>query len=333
MSTALVLVNRWRRLHRESDVTAFATTDELTTVGLDLVNEAKRDILESRLWPFDIRHDGILQTRASQNGTQASVTNGVATFLLTGFASTADLVGSFVSRIAITEDANYGNTAFRVVDAQVVASNTSGTFEQTWPGTSFVVNADWRSFVYEYEAPSTVRALVSARHQEQPIAVHQIGPEIRFDELYPRPTDTRDDSPQWIAFGGELTQTITTGGTAATPAMRILVYPTPDAGTTIHYSYAYRHPDLAAATDNLTGVDIAVEDLIVRLAYARSMFTAVGNEPALGAVLEREVFLRVEALHRGLRRDPYRRNILRSLDAVTPRLTGFGRLPRNVGSL
>ena len=74
------MVNRFRRKLKWEDVSSFSSTDDLTTVAIDFLNESKRDVLENHEWDFDIRSDGILKTVAAATYTnQVTLTNASAT--------------------------------------------------------------------------------------------------------------------------------------------------------------------------------------------------------------------------------------------------------------
>ena len=100
------------------------------------------------------------------------------------------------------------------------------------------------------------------------------------------------------------------------------------------YSYVYKHATLAAIADTLDNVLESVEDLIGRLAHARLLQSGVVDDTRNGLALERDVFLRADAIHSGMKPDPHRRLILEPHGRTGPGdAVNFGVVPRNAGSL
>ena len=173
MTTALSLVNRIRRLLREEDVTVFLSTDLLSSVLLDLLNESKRDILEERIWDFDKRQDGVLATAAPLTGTDGSFTNANTAFSLASSAPSS-VAGDWSAKIVPTSDASYGDTAFRIVSVATSGGGSSGVLSIAYPGTTIAGSASFTIVFDEYLLPATVRAVTSVRHQESDLRLVEV---------------------------------------------------------------------------------------------------------------------------------------------------------------
>jgi len=99
--TALTIVNRVLRRHRNEDVSAF--TEPLAKVILDAVNESAREIVAERNWPWNVRSDGVLVTKPPITGTTGSVTNGSPGVLLHPYSGVeTSFIGDFVARVMFT---------------------------------------------------------------------------------------------------------------------------------------------------------------------------------------------------------------------------------------
>lgn len=331
MSTALQLVNRVRRQIHEEDTTVF--TDELSKVILDFVNEGIHRILESRTWDFDKRQDNVLKTTASFTGTDATVTNDSTSVTLPNVAIGA-VTGDFVGRIVITDDASYGDTAFRVASAVTSGSDVVLTLATAFPGTTQSATAEYTFLANEYVLPSTIRAVTSVRYQQNDDILAQIGRELGMDWVSLRPHEDISDEVEAAYIGSTLTKTFDSGSASSgETGMGLQLHPTPSSALVLHYGSIYRHADLSATTDTLDDVDAAIEDLIVRWAYAQVMTSGVGNEPQIGTVVMQEVLRDASDLFKGHPRDPFRRRRLLPSFPTHGAIRNFGRLPRNVGSI
>jgi hypothetical protein len=335
VSSALTLVNRVGRLFREED--AAALTETFASQILDLVNEAKREILESMSWQFDQRHDGVVTTAAPITGTATSVSgtavvlSGITTSQIVPSASTAS-----VARIVFTADTAFGDTAFRIVSSADSGGVANLVLATSFPGTVSASTAV--SIVFDEQVlPSTVRAVLSVKHQEGDIELRHLTRNL-LDSVRQRPHESTSNAPTVATVGGTGESTYNSSSASnGTRGTLFTVNPVSSEKLTFDYSYYYRHPDLSASQD-LVNVDPAVEDLIVRLAYARGMQSGIGNEPEVGVALETEILGnsrrpgRARELNAGLRRDALDRIV------ITPRRTyrstyGFGRVPRSVTGL
>ena len=252
--TALQLVNRCRLLRRQPPVTSIATDED--TVTLNVINMAIENILGTRRWPFDLRHDGQLTTVAPFSITDAVVSTAGSTAAAlvntaVGIGNT-NFAGDNVARVLVTGDTEYPNTPFRI-DSHTNASGTNTSVNivlGTTAPKSF--NATGKLIYSEYVLPDTVRSVVRASYQEEEMQLEQVSPVTRFDEWIPN-SGVDDGPPEVLAVGGYDIPTHVTG-TATDPGLRAIIWPVPDDEYVINYSYYYRHPELTDATSTLSGV-------------------------------------------------------------------------------
>lgn len=327
MSTALQLVNRIRRkLRMGPDLSAFSSTDELTNVLLDMLNEGKREVLEHREWDFDIRHDGILKCVKERTYTTGTSVVSLTNIGNTGVDVSATYSGSLRSRVMVTSDATYGDTSFIITNITNTGGNDVYTIGVGWPGSTDGA-ASLKIFASEYILPSTVRDVLSVRHEEGEIALHFLDKSTELDPALPNPNLDSSDQPEAVYVGSTVRNT-TLDGADPSYGLGMMVHPIPSENVVIHYSYRYRHPDLTAATSEIENVPAHVEDLIVDAAVARAQMSGVANDPTLAALNVREVRRRADEAVKMTRPDPGRRRSLRSHDRRATR-DQFGSRPRN----
>ena len=284
--TALQLVNRVRLLRRQETTVDFRSAEDQVT--LNAVNTAINDTLNSKDWEFDLRHDGQLQTRGKLDLTSSFSTEGTFTMsaTLSGLTS-EDVFGDYVVR-AVAGSAAQPDSAFRIERAGTPAGATSSCFVSNLFRESFVSIGDAYLYYTEYMLPDTVKSVVRATYQENDIALEQISPTVRYEELYPTPHNYFGP-PEVVAVGGFDIPTYDNSGSAPDPMLRVAVWPVPDEVYTINYSYYYEHPELVETTDTLVGVpkhivdDIVLSAMsIVKMAwdsdYAAAHFLDVSND-------------------------------------------------------
>lgn len=318
------MVNRVRRQLRHGDTSAF--TDSLSPVLLDLVNAAKNEVHEMFDWDFDIRHDGELRTVARRSYT-GSFTATAASASVTNVGNThaASFVGNFRSRLVLTEDLTAGGTSFAIATATVSGADDAYVLETAFTGTG---GSGLNGFVYvcDYQLPSTVKDVLSVRHEEDEIQVALIDKTLTFDRIMPAPHDTQTDSPEIVYVGGSVESTTASGGTSTT-APGLMVWPVPTTAYLLSYSYRYRHPQLSATTDT-HDAPYAIVDCIVDKAVAKAYRSAVSNDPEMAVQIELDVARRLARLSQLSSPAPQRRTILKSHDRVGGS-TQFGSAPAN----
>lgn len=350
MSTAVQLVNRVRRKLRWGDTATFVAPEDLSI--LDEINGAVATLFEAFDWDCDKRHDGVLLCMGA-----STYTSGMSLALLAteAFGGLASLYGKAseadarlaVLRVAFTESTEFPQTALRVLqgyfDANLLISVL--TLDAQWVGTTLTNTASAQFVANEYGLPSTVRKMISARHQEKNIRLEEVSRSQMFDRAMQRPTETINDDIELIMIGGRCVPTIEAGaGASATPpayvaptAMTsVLLWPTPNTDIRIDYTYLLQRSPMTATTDTLANVDSSIENLVVELAYARCINSYVGDaDPAMGLAIENRVMTMARVLHANQARDPSRRRIIGSLfdDCRIPTRNLFGVPPRNFGSL
>lgn len=276
--TALEFVNRIRRRMRAgSDVSN--VTDEENAVLLDIVNAAIADVLAGKNWEFDLRHDGILNTLATQTLGSVSVTASTFTTDTSDQFDFATFTAAdqHVVRGIIETDGRYSNTAFRITSIEDSGSVQTFRVDGTFPGTvGGGAVSTMKTVAHEFILPASVRAVVSVTHEERPLTLDQVDPTATFDQLVPRPHGTTAH-PEWVGVGGFDVPTRDYTASASDPALRMIVWPLPDAAISLRYSYYVDHARLATATDALIGVPDRVIEDIVRIAHGDAVASVEKN--------------------------------------------------------
>lgn len=274
--TALQMVNRVRLYRRQPETTVISTPEDIVT--LNAINMAIGDILSTRKWEFDLRHDQITTiaridglTVASRPPSSTTPASGNVFFDETVFSQPEDsaLFGSFGMSILIDGSSDYGNTPIRLTSngsATSVGGGFSVIVAFNDPHNGLLDDAACEFHYGEYMLPDTVREIVRASYAEEEMRLVQADPILRYDELFPNP-GSRVGAPEVVAFGGYDIPTYESGATEPEPQQRLAIYPIPDDEYIINYSYYYRHPELTAATDELVGVPPEhVNDIVLQAA-------------------------------------------------------------------
>ncbi len=210
MATALQLVNRVRRLHRFGD--ASNLSDNLSVGLLDRVNNALETVFEERTWQFQIHNDGFINTTPlieSTTGEFVSVTSKQTAFAMSG--SPLNFIDSdpspfgddrLMELVLLTNfitggEVPFSGTSFLVDNGNLNSSadTMNGVFFEPWPGASAI--ATYQFFVRQYILPTTVRSVLSVKHQEQPVQLFFTEEFLDYDQVFPRPWDHTGD-PQFV---------------------------------------------------------------------------------------------------------------------------------------
>lgn len=341
-TTALSLVNWLLKQQRQDEVTSFASVQ--ASALLDLVNEAMRDVLEGWAWKFDERSDVVIRCLPSFTTTTGTVVNGSTSFSIPSFTgnwigkNSPERVDGVVAYIAVTDDDTYGSVAFRVSDCDMSGSTLYGNIEKAFPGTTASGTASILFYGFEYALPSTVRAVISVRDQARTLQLFQCVGQQEFEALIPRPLDNVGSDPSIAVLSGVRTFTSRTTDTTNTGAFTdkadysLTVYPIPGSYKFLNLTYYYRHPELAATTDTISGVPLDIIDSIRWCAYYKSLISGIGNEPDKGFQGLQRLSLALAAKHSSRTVDPFRRRAVRSLDSKTPEAFTGGRLISPYGS-
>ncbi len=287
--TALNLMNRVRLFRRQPQTTVIETDEDAVT--LQSINTAIGDVLDTRKWEFDLRHDGMLTTRAVLDGAEVTVSSAGASSAIfsrvLGVAD-ADLFGDYVVRLRVDGSSTLGNTSIVLKSAARTTSITATVVTKTsFPDTMASLDAELH--YAEYLLPDTVKEVVRVSYQEDRLDLDQVDPVLRYDELFP--SQYQSGPPERVAVGGFDIGTYETGESVPEPKLRMAVWPVPDDEFLLNYSYYYRHPELSSATDTLVGVPPAVvNDIVLRAAstvmmtwdqnYAASHFTDLSRQQA-----------------------------------------------------
>lgn len=267
--TALQLMNRVMTLRHQPEAASYQSTNPEHVVTLNALNIAKEEILGSRKWEFDLRHDGQLITKASSLSREVASTmtttagSASATLDLDSLTASDELIGDWVARAIPTGSTDYTGTSFRVVNALASGATASVNFPFAVPVTLSAVECDviWA----EYILPDTVREVVRASYEEIPLSLTQASATASFDELVPA-IGWQKGSPRYFSVGGYDLSTYDSSGTAPVPKQRAVVWPVPDDEYIVTYSYYYVHPDFEDGDSTLDGVPSTNVNDIVLLA-------------------------------------------------------------------
>ena len=309
--TLLALVNRVRLFRRQPTTTVVTTPEDEVTVNA--INMAIEDVLSTRRWEFDLRHDGqiVLRGLLSSAFVTTSADSTIAIIAKSGLVD-ADVLGPYVVRVLPTGIADYANTSLRInSSAGGIGGAGSGvvTLEAAFP--IGAVLSDCELHYNEYILPDTVREIVRISYQEDGLNLVQADPVLRYDELFPAQSD-RTGAPDTIAVGGFDIETYQTALGAPSPGLRMAVWPVPDEDYVLNYSYYRRHPELVAATDTLIGVPQAQVNDIVLQAYSTVAMTWDKDYAAAHFTdLSRE---QAATKHRAYGGSPGRRHTIRSFE-------------------
>lgn len=352
MATALQLVNRVRRELRQGDKQSFG--DELSVAILDKVNSAISTIFEGWDWDCDIRHDGIIHTlaaRTSETNLSLTVNDATVTWpsaddgavVWEAVANDSKATNPIIS-LTVTSDSTFGDTAFRLGSIYYGTSGfytvTTAELETEWPS-STTSTASGMLCANAYVMESTVRKILSVRSQERALRLEERGRCQDFDRYYQRPHETISDNTELVVVGGTATSTDGANGQGASlvdppiyakTGLFVLLWPTPSSESILNFSYLRTHSEMTATTDQLANVDRFLEDMVVRLAFARVQQSDIGDaDVAGGLAIEERVLRHLAMAHANQGRDPGRRRWLRSNFGGRDG-SDFGKWPRNFGS-
>src|SRR3990172_9786427 len=179
-TTALTLVNRLLRRHGFDDISILTEPEGL--LGLDLVNQAIRDLLSVRDYPWNVRSDGALNLKGTITGTgSVLISAGTSSASMTVTGSITDFTGAFVTRLLVTSSTTHGDVPLVVSSASLLGATLACNLNAVWPGAG-IVAGDYKFFFAEYLLPDTVAKVVSVRHPEFPVQLLEVAPHSSFDE-------------------------------------------------------------------------------------------------------------------------------------------------------
>ena len=309
-TTALTLVNRLLRRHGFDDISILTEPEGL--LGLDLVNQAIRDLLSMRDYPWNVRSDGALNLKPTITGTGSVLTvSGDASASMTVTGTITDFTGNFVTRLLITSSTTHSDVPLVVTSAALLGTTLAVNLNAAWPGAGGG-GGDYKFFFAEYLLPDTVSKVLSVRHPEFPIQLLEVSPHSSFDEWIPRMHETEDANPMLVAVGGTAVGTVQFGGTA-NRRLRLMVWPVPTAAVQIQYTYKERFSDLVDTTDTLYAPAEFADDVIDR-AEALSNMTQRFNDPDLSQIQMRSSLATAERKYVAATLDPSRRSPLQPHD-------------------
>ena len=295
--TGLQLLNRVMLFRRQPEAASYSALDPEHVVTLNALNMAKEDILGTRRWEFDLRHDGQLITKATASSLSIVPTLSLLASLpnqatISESTSGDDISERFaegtIMRFVPIDDAGFADTAFRVTSYRTTSS-TAATLDMP-VSVQTDVTGDCDLVYAEYLLPETIREVVRASFDQSEISLEQLDPTVQFDECIPSP-HLESGEPRVLSVGGFDRETYDTTDDTPDPKLRAIVWPVPDDEYLISYSYYYRHPDLASGTDAWVGIpsDIIADIVwqatsIVKMAidgdYAASHFSDMAQSQA-----------------------------------------------------
>ena len=136
---------------------------------------AIEDVLSTRRWEFDLRHDGQIGLKGANTGSLLLTTTAgskTAVISVSGLDNDdfvdpeLNAVSGYVTRVLPTGVSDYANTAMRIASSSfAVASTATITLETKFPTTNSVVAAELH--YNEYILPDTVREVVRVSYQEE----------------------------------------------------------------------------------------------------------------------------------------------------------------------
>lgn len=329
--TALELVNRVMRRLRLEPQSNFAS--EPAAVVLDLVNSAKEDVLASRDWKSDLRHDGAVLTRGPLTSSTGYLYNGglaTADVSLDGHvvepgtpdpAYTGDIITRFEYQgdtTAAKVESGMVGTFWRLKFLQQDVGFGSGYVDYNWTGDD-TTTAKLKYFVAEYLLPDTVREVVSVTTQSgSPLKLEHVDAGATFDSLFPDMAD-RYGTPEFASVGGYDLPTTTSLAalTDQEPKLRLILFPIPDDEYRLNYSYYYQHPVLVNPTDKLIGVPPQLVSSIVEKAHADAV-QVLDQRVNDGAILGSLASRRMDDKFKSHDPQPARRHVVGSWEGRTP---------------
>jgi hypothetical protein len=315
----LEMVNSVLGKLRNERITTISATDELTTEVIGLLNDAGSEILEGHDWSFDVRHDGMMFFPQSQSGTNGQfggatkwVSPTTATLTYSGDDDAGEIFENaaaialaafrmagdrFRTRIIPTGSSDGGNTSWIVTDIAYGATEITLTLQNNLYLTTDIATGTnaWTTFANEHVLPSTVKQVLSARHEEQPLTIEFVDKDLEYDQMLPRPFDYFTSTPEIMYVGMTVTSTEMDASfpdndtVAAVTGMGAAVWPIPNADVRLNYSYRVQHADLAADTDAWDGVPNNIIRLIEWKAYQFACQTGIEDDQKRAILAEREV--------------------------------------------
>ena len=338
----LQMVNSVLGKIREERITAINASNLVVTEVIDLINDAGAEILEGYDWSFDVRHDGRFFYPGSQSGTNgtfggASIedtsTGDTGSLLFLGDTDAGevfadiDLAGFRMSHPArarvIATGSSQPNDAIVMTQVSYLALGIALNFANTLHMTP-ITGCAWTTYCNETLVPSTVRLVLSARHEDRDLALEFVDREIEFDSIIPRAHFQFSDCPEVISVGGMMSTTavgnVWPGALpiqASETGVGAMIWPVPSSDMTIHYSYRVQHSDLAADADVWANVPKNIIRAIEWLAVQKAYDSDIRNDAEKGARAERQVEKRIARALQNHNTQPNRRRIPHAFNSTS----------------
>lgn len=288
-------VNRVRRLLRDDVYSTLSSNDLDAMTLVDFLNDAADELFAHRVWSFLKRYDGQVWLPGAFTVTAGGVMNANATSGSLNFAganawATANVVdftargqdGRLRPRIVWNDDTEHPSTSYSLSQLSVLPNFP---FVQTSAFRGVQQNnGGWTLYANEYVLPSTVRQVLSVVHEERPLNLEFVDRDFDFVSDWPRSAQWLGE-PEMASVGGTLTGCGTDAGITARTGLGLTVWPAPQSEVLLKYSYVYRYARLSADADDWTGVPAEHVRLIESMAFERSLWSNVEDDPRRATVL------------------------------------------------
>ena len=280
--TLLSMVNDLRSLLREETLSSTASTEPGIVTQKALVNRAARKVLGRHSWSFLQRNDGYLFFPARVTDTGGYAFGAGASSGIIGPNSTEAKTfsdGNLVAKIILSDSTEFPETSYVVREFSTSGFSVNADLAAAYQGTAVYTGG---GTLYSNEAafPATVARVLSIRNEEgRAITFETIDDFDDYDDLFPRDAERFGDEPEFVAVGGyvQTTSRTLTPAVVSRKALGIRIYPPPDQGVTLRYSYVLRPPTLTDDADSLD-VPAEMEDHIVNVAFEEALGSNVEDD-------------------------------------------------------
>ncbi len=279
MATLLTMVNQFRRRIRHDTVTAVSTSDPVSDLAVDMINESAHELFENYAWNWLKYEDGVINLDEPRSGTDANVSRNSTTVTDFKFSTAGESVDALAriavptasAKIRFTGDTVFPDTTYRI--ASFLGTGASGGFVTFTIELDAAYNGDldvasvlaWTINSHEYILPVTVQKVLSVSHLGQPLVLRFVNRDQDYDLRVPRPLDT-SGNPLFAIVGNVIANTVDQDASptqTSAPRPSIEIWPVPDSFITLDYSYIKRHIDLSADTDEFAAVPDLANSYIV----------------------------------------------------------------------
>ena len=284
-------VNRMKLMLREDQIAAISAELQTQTL-VDLLNMAADEHLNSHEWSFLVRHDAQAWFPALRTETTGALpVNNSTTLLLNQSAANSwdatdvskftaySQTGRLLVRVKVTGGSTTPETSYPV-DTLAATTGFPAVLRSEFRGDSTATaTAGFELYSNEFALPTSVRRVLSVRHQETPIRLEFVDKGEGLDRHVPRVTDHSSSQAEVAYVGGLVTGTGATTADQAT-GLGLMIWPLPSADMLVDYSYVYRFAELSADADEWTGVPLEHVRLIESMAFEKALDSNIEDDPS-----------------------------------------------------